>query len=211
MSIISSIAGPLTGAVAIGAVGAMSSGGGGTRALLEALANPSLCFVPIYSESVRKVRTAEISTSMIMAQAEGKKQFVTDNTAPRPRVWHVTGYLRSLIPYLESTLLFKPTILLQKTVLDQAMISGYAVPFKTGEGELVDVLISNLEMEDTPQSQSSVKITVSVQEVPVLLAEDKSLEDLSASEKFSLPKQALAMIGAATLLAATVQVAGGLK
>ena len=211
MSIISSIAGPLTGAIAIGALGAMSSGGGGSRALLEALSNPSLCFVPIYSESVRKVRTAEIATSMIMAQAEGKKQFITDNSAPKPRVWHVVGYLRSLIPYLESTLNFKPTIMLQKTVLDQAMISGFAIPFKTNDGELVDVLISSLEMEDTPQSQSSVKITVSVQEVPVLLAEDKALEDLSNSQKFSLPKQQLAMLGAATLLGASAQIIGAFK
>lgn len=211
MSTIASIAGQLTAAVAIGAVGGLGTGGEPTRAVLEALNNPSLCFVPIYCEEFRRERAAEISTSMIMAQAEGKKQFITDNTAPKPRVWTMTGYLRSLIPYLERTLLFKPTILLQKFVLDQAMISGEAVPFKTNDGEIVDVLISNLTMVDTPKSQSSVKITATVQEIPYLTAEDKSLEELSTASRASIPYQQIATIGAAAVVGTTFQVIGALQ
>lgn len=211
MSIITSVAGQLTAAVAIGALGGLGTENDIQRALLEALSNPSLCYVPIYSSEFQRERVAEISTSMIMSQAEGKKQFVTDNTAPHPRVWTMTGYLRSLIPYLERTLLFKPTILLQKFVLDQAMISGEPVPFKTNEGEVVDVLISRLVMVDTPQSQSSVKIMATVQEIPYLTAEDQSLEDLSAASKASVPVQQIISIGAAATLGTAVQVVGALK
>lgn len=211
MSSIASIAGQITAAVAIGTVGSIGTGTDVSRALLEALSNPSLCFVPIYCEEFRRERVAEISTSMIMAQAEGKKQFVTDNTAPHPRTWTMTGYLRSLIPYLESTLLFKPTILLQKFVLDQAMISGEAVPFKTNDGEIVDVLISHLVMTDTPQSQSSVKISATVQEIPYMTSEDLSLEELSTASKASVPVQAIASIGTAATIGTVVQVVGALK
>lgn len=211
MSTIASIAGQLTAAVAIGAVGSLGTGGDSVRAILEALSNPSLCFVPIYCEEFKRERSAEISTSMIMAQAEGKKQFVTDNTAPKPRVWSMTGYLKSLIPYLERTLLFKPTIMLQKFVLDQAMLSGEAVPFKTNDGEIVDVLISNLVMVDTPKSQSSVKIMATVQEIPYLMAEDKSLEELSKASKASIPYQQIITIGAAGTLGTATQILGALK
>ena len=211
MSSIASIAGQITAAVAIGTVGSIGTGTDVTRALLEALSNPSLCFVPIYCEEFRRERVAEISTSMIMAQAEGKKQFVTDNTAPHPRTWTMTGYLRSLIPYLESTLLFKPTILLQKFVLDQAMISGEAVPFKTNDGEIVDVLISHLVMTDTPQSQSSVKISATVQEIPYMTSEDLSLEELSTASKASVPVQAIATIGSAATIGTVTQIIGALK
>ena len=211
MSIITSVAGQLTAAVAIGALGGLGTENDIQRALLEALSNPSLCYVPIYSSEFQRERVAEISTSMIMSQAEGKKQFVTDNTAPHPRVWTMTGYLRSLIPYLERTLLFKPTILLQKFVLDQAMISGEPVPFKTNEGEIVDVLISRLVMIDTPQSQSSVKIMATVQEIPYLTAEDQALEDLSTASKASIPVQQIVSIGAAATLGTAVQVVGALK
>ena len=211
MITITSIAGQLTAAVAIGTLGGYGTGEDVTRALLEAVSNPSLCYVPIYSSEFQRERIAEISTSMIMSQAEGKKQFVTDNTAPHPRVWTMTGYLRSLIPYLERSLLFKPTILLQKFVLDQAMLSGEAVPFKTNDGEIVDVLISRLVMIDTPQSQSSVKIMATVQEIPYLTAADQSLEELSTASKSSVPVQQIATIGAATVIAATVQIVGALK
>ena len=211
MSIITSVAGQLTAAVAIGALGGIGTENDVQRALLEALSNPSLCYVPIYSSEFQRERVAEISTSMIMSQAEGKKQFVTDNVAPHPRVWTMTGYLRSLIPYLERTLLFKPTILLQKFVLDQAMISGEPVPFKTNEGEIVDVLISRLVMVDTPQSQSSVKIMATVQEIPYITAEDQSLESLSAASKASIPVQQIISIGAAATLGTAVQVVGALK
>ena len=211
MSIITSVAGQLTAAVAIGALGGLGTENDIQRALLEALSNPSLCYVPIYSSEFQRERVAEISTSMIMSQAEGKKQFVTDNTAPHPRVWTMTGYLRSLIPYLERSLLFKPTILLQKFVLDQAMISGEPVPFKTNEGEIVDVLISRLVMVDTPQSQSSVKIMATVQEIPYLTADDQSLGDLSAASKASVPVQQIITIGAAATLGTAVQVVGALK
>lgn len=211
MSIITSVAGQLTAAVAIGTLGGLGTENDIQRALLEALSNPSLCYVPIYSSEFQRERIADISTSMIMSQAEGKKQFVTDNTAPHPRVWTMTGYLRSLIPYLERSLLFKPTILLQKFVLDQAMISGEPVPFKTNEGEVVDVLISRLVMVDTPQSQSSVKIMATVQEIPYLTAEDQTLEDLSTASRASVPVQQIITIGAAATLGTAVQVVGALK
>lgn len=211
MSSITSIAGQLTAAVAIGTIGGLGTGGDPSRAILEALSNPSLCFVPIYCDSFSQERVADISTSMIMAQAEGKKQFMTDNSAAHPRVWTMSGYLRSLIPYLERTLLVKPTILLQKTILDQAQISGEAIPFKTKDGEIVEVFISRLKMTDTPQSQSSVKIDATVQEIPYLISEDLSLEELSKASKASIPAQMIATIGAATVLGATAQIAGALK
>lgn len=211
MSSIASIAGQLTAAVALGTMGSIGTGVDIGRALIEALSNPSLCFVPIYCDEFKRERVAEISTSMIMAQAEGKKQFVTDNTAPHPRTWTMNGYLKSLIPYLESTLLFKPTILLQKFVLDAAMMSGEAIPFKTAEGEIVDVLISRLVMTDTPRSQSSVMISVTVQEIPYMTAEDASLEDLSKASKASIPLQSIATVGAAAVIATTVQIVGALK
>ena len=90
------------------------------------------------------------------------------------------------------------------------MISGGAVPFKTNDGEIVDVLISNLTMVDTPKSQSSVKITATVQEIPYLTAEDKTLEELSAANKASIPYQQITTIGAAAAVGATFQIIGAL-
>jgi hypothetical protein len=178
--------------------------------IVEALANPSLSYVPIYASSVVVTREATISTSMIMSQAAGNKQFVTDNTAPMPRVWTVTGYLRSLLPYIEGTLYFKPTILLQKFVLDYALTSRNTVPFKTADGEMVDVLVKTLKMTSNPQNQSSVQIDVTVQEMVYLTAEEGTLASLSDSAKASIAPVSIASIGVAVAASATVAGAVGI-
>jgi len=185
------LTGQLTSAIAIGTLASMKEGGNITIALMEALANPTINYVPVYCDSYKVTREADISTSMIMSQSSGEKQFVSDNTAPHPRVWTMNGYLRSLIPYLENLIYFKPTILLQKMILDQAMLSRKTVPFKTKDGEIVEVLIKSLVMEDTPRAQNTVTINLTVQELPYLEAIEGSLSDLSDASKSSLPDDAI--------------------
>ena len=208
---ISSVTGQFGVATIIGMLPNLTSGANGARLIIEALANPSLSFVPLYAEMVDCTREAAISTSMIMSQSEGKKQFVTDNIAPYPRVWTVSGYLKSLMPYLENTLFFKPTILLQKYVLDTAMTSRKTVPFKTVDGEIVDVLVKSLKFTTEPKNQSSVKVDVQVQELNYLTSEEGALADLKESVKKSMGLKALATIGAATVIATVAPAIGGLQ
>lgn len=206
---IAAITGQFIGATVIGTL--PSVGSNSMNALIEALANPSLAFVPIYSESVVMKREAAVSTSMIMSQSKGDKTFITDNVAPYPRVWTIKGYLRSLLPFLEGTLFFKPTLLLQKYILDSAMLSRKAVTFKTTDGEIVDVLIKNINITVNPKNQSHVEIDVEVQELNYLTADEGSLSDLAkaasggasmATLAASISPVAVASIGAATVVAA---------
>jgi len=206
---VAALTGQFLGATVLGSL--PSVGTDSMNALIEALTNPSLSYIPIYAESVEMKRDAEISTSMIMSQGKSDKSFVTDNVAPYPRVWTIKGYLRSLIPYLEGTLFFKPTLLVQKFMLDKAMMSRKAVVFKTTDGEIVDVLIKNITIIVNPKNQSHVEINVEVQELNYLTADEGSLSDLALSVGAASPTSVLlaslgavpaVSIGAATVVAA---------
>ncbi len=178
--------------------------------ILTALQQPSLCFIPIKSESLIKRRTVDIGTTMLISQADQKKDYLTDNAAPRPRTWTGSGYISSLSPLLENGLLLKPTVLMQEAVLDAASESRQAVKFKTDTGEVVDVLIQDLQIASTPKGAGVKRVQYTVQEVKVLqnsvLLGDMR-EVLGSTAVASLPVQAIKNLGRSTLLGAGVAVA----
>lgn len=202
---INAILGQFAGATVIGSYSALANNGlASLQTLKEILSTPMLNYIPIYTPTLKCSREAVISTSMVMSQVTGKKSFATDNSAPGPRTWSLTGYLRSLMPQLETNMIVYPTILLQKSLLDMSMTSGDTVVFKTKDGEFVDVLIKSLTIEDEQQGENSAKITVTVQEVPYLTALFGALADVTAPvAALSLPMQLqIATIGAAAVMPA---------
>ena len=136
--------------------------------VLTSLQQPSLCFVPILSESLSMHRTVDIGTTMLITQADQKKDYITDNAAPRPRTWTGTGYITSLSPILENGVLIKPTVQAQQAVLEAAIDSRQKVKFKTDMGEVVDVLIQDLQIASTPKGAGVKRVQYTVQEVKVL-------------------------------------------
>ena len=136
--------------------------------VLTSLQQPSLCFVPILSESLNMRRTVDIGTTMLITQADQKKDYITDNSAPRPRTWTGTGYITSLSPILENGVLIKPTVQAQQAILEAAIDSRQKVKFKTDMGEVVDVLIQDLQIASTPKGAGVKRIQYTVQEVKVL-------------------------------------------
>ena len=136
--------------------------------IIESLNQPSLCFIPIQSESLSMRRTVDIGTTMLISQTNQKKDYVTDNSAPRPRTWSGSGYITSLVPLFENYLVIKPSLQVQMAVLDAAADSRQPIKFKTDTGEVVDVLIQDLQISSTPKGNNVRQVTYTVQEVKVL-------------------------------------------
>ena len=136
--------------------------------LLESLNQPSLCYIPIQSESLTMHRTADIGTTMLIAQTDQKKEYITDNAAPRPRTWTGQGYITALVPLLENYLVIKPTLQAQQAILEAAADSRQPVKFKTDTGEVVDVLIQDLQISSIVKGMNAKQISYTVQEVKIL-------------------------------------------
>ena len=172
--------------------------------ILDSLKQPSLCFIPIQSESLVMRRTADIGTTMLISQTNQTKEYITDNSAPRPRTWSGTGYITALTPLIENSLLIKPTLLVQQAILEAAADSRQPVKFKTDTGEIVDVLIQDLQISATPKGMNVRAISYTVQEVKILenimyLGADNELTPAAAK---SIPVRAMINLGRNTAVGA---------
>lgn len=144
--------------------------------------------IPILTESVKLVHSVDIPSTMVIDETTRNKNFVTDNTAPRPRVWTVSGYLTSLAPTIESYMIIKPTILLQRKILELAINSRDKVKIKLNTGEIIDVYIQQLSIEDNAKAMNASIINVTVSEAVTLnTCVLSSLADLTKSQTMSLP------------------------
>lgn len=165
--------------------------------IIESLNQPSLCYIPIQSESLVMRRTVDIGTTMLISQTDQKKDYITDNSAPRPRTWSGSGYINSLVPLLENYLVIKPSLQVQMAVLDAAADSRQPIKFKTDTGEVVDVLIQDLQIASTPKGNNVKQITYTVQEVKVLenTIFDVANNALNKAGASSIPLRAITNLG----------------
>ena len=165
--------------------------------LIEALYQPSLCFIPIQSETLVMRRTADIGTTMLISQVNQRKEYITDNSAPRPRTWSGTGYITSLTPLIENYLVIKPTLQVQQAVLEAAADSRQPVKFKTDTGEIVDVLIQDLQISASVKGMNVRAVSYTVQEVKILENSiwmgEEALADSAAAK--SIPVRAITNLG----------------
>ena len=181
--------------------------------IMESLNQPSLCYVPIQSESLTMRRTSDIGTTMLISQTDQRKEYITDNTAPRPRTWSGSGYITALVPLFENYLVIKPTIQAQMAILDAASDSRQPVKFKTDTGEVVDVLIQDLQIAATPKGMNVRQVTYTVQEVKILensimMGFEKALDKTGLS---SVPMRAIVNLGKSSAIGSgTSNVVSGL-
>lgn len=174
--------------------------------ILESLNQPSLCYIPIQSESLTMHRTSDIGTTMLISQTDQTKEYITDNSAPRPRTWTGQGYITSLVPLLENYLVIKPTLQVQQAILEAAADSRQPVKFKTDMGEVVDVLIQDLQISASPKSMNARAISYAVQEVKIL-ENSILLGDMGSVSKAgiqSIPARAMINLGKSSAIGSGV-------
>lgn len=172
------------------------------KTLIESLYQPSLCFIPIQSETLTMRRSADIGTTMLISQVNQKKEYITDNSAPRPRTWSGTGYITSLTPLIENYLVIKPTLQVQQAILEAAADSRQPVKFKTDTGEIVDVLIQDLQISASVKGMNVRAVSYTVQEVKILENSIWMGEEALANEAAakSIPVRAITNLGKGSLI-----------
>lgn len=191
----------VAGAKTLGALIGMD--GEQLTSVLDALKQPTLCFIPILSDKLTVRRTADIGTTMLISQVDQTKEYITDNAAPRPRSWTGSGYISSLAPAVENGLWLKPSLLVQQTILEAAADSRQPVKFKTDTGEVVDVLIADLQITSTPKGAGYREVSYTVQEVKIL-ENSFQLGDITAgltkAATKSIPLRSILNLGGNTAL-----------
>lgn len=134
-----------------------------TGTMLQATVEPNIAGIPISSAAVDTNREVEISESQVIIQSTRKKKYLTDNAVPRLKEWTVTGYLTSISPIDQGTLI-KPSLQWQAFYLDVCASSRRPVTFKTNRGEFVKVQITNLHTIEEASYNNAIKIELSLKE-----------------------------------------------
>lgn len=176
------------------------------QSAIDSLNQPSLCYIPIQSESLSVRRTVDIGNTMLISQTDQKKDYVVDNSAPRPRAWSGSGYITSLVPLLENYLVIKPSLQVQMAILDAAADSRQPIKFKTDTGEVVDVLVQDLQITSINKGNNVKQVTYTVQEVKVL---ENTIYDIANSVldntgANSIPVRAIVNLGKSSAIASGV-------
>jgi hypothetical protein len=134
-----------------------------TGTLLQATVEPNIAGIPISSASIETNREIEISESQVIVQSTSQKKYLTDNAVPRLKEWTISGYLTSLSPIDQGTLI-KPSLQWQAFYLDICASSRRPVTFKTNRGEFVKVQITNLHTSEEASYNNAIKVEISLKE-----------------------------------------------
>ncbi len=196
----------------------------GTTAALQIvqqyISNPVIAGVGIECTQYEETADDDVSQQMIV-NVGGGKTYESDNIAPRPRSWSITGYIYSqynipgtqvVIPSpLELSSLspvLQPSLQLAVNKLRSARLSRQLVDFKTKNNEeFLKVGIVSLRLAADPSVTNKVPISITVREVPILNLYLGGSTTSGIPSGIDNPASAPASLG--TVIASNVLVAAG--
>ncbi len=153
------------------------------KIIQQYIANPTIAGIPIECESYREVLEAEISQQLIIAPLGGVpfanidpfvnrsgKQYISDNIAPKPRVFSMKGWVApSFIELTALSPILMPILQLKLKRLRGAFNSRELLLFTTkNHEETLNVGIVSMEFESMPDVANRQPISLTVREMPIL-------------------------------------------
>jgi len=125
--------------------------------------------VSLQCEKYEEDLDSDISQQLIIDSSAGKKQYVTDNIAPKPRVWTLSGYIGAAPWELIASPVLQITQAMKLSYLRIMRESRERLVFRTKNGgELVFVGIKQWKIESRPDVQNRIPFSMTLQESPIL-------------------------------------------
>lgn len=140
--------------------------------------------IPIYASSQKELGENNIGRQVLIRANSVGTEVVTDNIAPLPRTWQITGYIGLMKqgtmdlshPYTQgvepnpSISNFNVLVFLQAIKDYFRYLRVLRAPFKfiSKEGSTIDVLMQNYTFEDEPISEYATKVTMTLMEYVAL-------------------------------------------
>ena len=123
-------------------------------------------FIPLEVETCQQTGDAVVSEQLVIT-SEGKK-YISDNIAPSPWSWTISGYL-SGTEALEPTNFFKPSVQFQADVIRKAFKEGILCYYKDIDCRPYDnVAIQSLTIETRGECQNKKPFQMVLKQVEVL-------------------------------------------
>lgn len=133
----------------------------------DALKNPNIDGIPIHATQEKENTEVQVARIMMIDQAAQNKQQIVDNAVPQLKTWQITGHLVSN-PYTDSGLVIKPSLILQRSILQDYADSRRPVLFKTHDNRFFWVLIEKFESGYNTNYLNALDVSIQLVEFKVM-------------------------------------------
>lgn len=127
------------------------------------LADPNIEGIPIRTSKLVSSRDVEVGECLVIVQSANKKEYTTDNAAPKLREWQIDGVLTPLSGG-DHRLLIKPSLLNQIKYLDAIELSRRPVWFKDNMCLFHQVHVTRFQHEWNADATNGVRVSISLKE-----------------------------------------------
>lgn len=121
---------------------------------------PNIEGIPIFVSREKGGRDVEVSQEPLIQQSlKGATTFVSDNAVPRLATFELSGHLMSASPW-DNGLIIKPTLQLQRDMLERYTKSRRPVMYKTFDNRFIRVLITHFDWEWVDKEMNAITVNI---------------------------------------------------
>ena len=140
------------------------------NAIADMLKDPNIDGIPIHATQEREVTDVTVSKNVVIETDASFRKEVVDNAVPQLRTWSITGHLMAnpRLSIADRMLVIKPSMLLQKQILQYYADSRRPVLYKTHDNIFHKVLISHFESGYNTNYLNAIDVNITLVEFATL-------------------------------------------
>lgn len=150
------------------------------NAITDELKDPNLEGIPIQAESEQVSQEIEVNKQVVIVQSASNKDLFVDNAVPQLKTWNIRGYLTSTPANIDAFLIIKPSLIVQKKLLEHYANSRMPIWYKTHDCSFHKVLITHYDFAYDTRALNAVLVNIALTEYKVMEVETTSLAAIQA-------------------------------
>lgn len=130
--------------------------------------SPYIFTISLECESYRQYSDADVAESIVISTESDAKKYISDNVAPRPWTWELSGYIPGLSS-IEKTNLYTPIVATNRLFLRKVFEKGIRLRFKDMYNKVWDnVVIQNLELSTEADCKNKQPFKMTLKRIDTL-------------------------------------------
>ena len=130
--------------------------------------SPYIFTISLDCESYKQYSAADVAESIVISTESDAKKYISDNVAPRPWTWELSGYIPGLSS-IEKTNLYTPIVATNRLFLRKVIEKGIRLRFKDMYNKVWDnVVIQNLELSTEADCKNKQPFKMTLKRIDTL-------------------------------------------
>lgn len=140
------------------------------NSLMDELKDPNIEGIPIKATKEEESTNVTVSKQLLIDEVAANKRQVVDSAMPELREWNIQGYITTsgLLNALDGSLIIKPGLIAQRTLLQTFADSRRPVWYKTHDNRFYKVLITEFSTAYDPKYLNGIECNIRLTEFKTL-------------------------------------------